>query len=728
MERSAAGRPTRDPLRRLPARTRWFLAATLAVLLVAVTSTVLIGAWADRVLLDEDRFSARIAGTLTQDEMNAYLTREVTDQVIARAPELIGVRPAIEAVLSEALRTRTAVVGARAALRGAHRAVRVGLAEESIAIDLEAVFTLAAALMQRGAPDIAGRFEAGLDTTRIDASAVGLRTGLFDWMDRLATVRWPLAGVGLLLLVGVIATAPSRRSGLLIAATAVATAGLLGLIGQRLAELWFVEQLPEREDARIAVTLAWRSMLREYEGWNAAILATGIAGIVGAVASGRLPDREVAHDFLGRSTWARIVAGAALGAAGLAVARWPLDAVRVIVVAAGVVAAGAGAVILLRNSLAGLRGVRPGDYWSRLRGSRLAAGFALATIAILVAGIGIWFSRTFSAEPTPVEPAPITVCNGHELLCDRRLTEVTFPGTHNSMAAASERGWYFPSQRYGIAQQLRDGVRALLIDTYYGIPSPQGVLTVIDPEVRRPELVAEHGEEVVSAAERIAVRLSSEGEPEVFLCHSFCELGATPVAAALVDLRDYLDANPGEFVIVIVQDQTSSEDTVRAFEVADLAERAYAHPVGEPWPTLGELLEEGKQLLVLAEHETPAGGDAPWYQPAFAFIEETSIATPTLESLTCAPGRGEPGNPLFLLNHWLTGRPALPSRALEVNVADVLLERARRCGDERAHVPNIVAVDFYDVGDVFSVARALNGLPLDDEDPAVGADGEAGRR
>ena len=127
-ENAPAPRALRNPFGELTTRTRWLLTAFMAMLAVLVVSALVVSAWADRVLLDEDRFSARIASTLTQDEMNAYLTREVTDQVLARAPELIGVRPAIEAVLSEALRTRTAIVGARAALRGAHRAVRSGLA------------------------------------------------------------------------------------------------------------------------------------------------------------------------------------------------------------------------------------------------------------------------------------------------------------------------------------------------------------------------------------------------------------------------------------------------------------------------------------------------------------------------------------------------------------------------------------------------------------------------
>lgn len=708
-----------DRLRYPSVRMRWGITTALAVLTAVVLATVLLSVWADRVLLNEDRFSARIASTLRQDEMNRYLADELTEQVLARAPELMGVRPAIEAVLSEALRTRTAIVGARAALREAHRGVTLGVAEESITIDLQAVFTLAAALMQRGAPDIAERFEAGLDTTRLDAAAVGLRTGLFERMQTLADIRWPLTAAGLVLLGCVVIAAPSRRTGFLFAAGAIAGTGLIGLIGQRAAEVWLVQLLPEDEDARVAVTLAWRTVLREYQGWNVALLALGIAGAVGALANARLPDRTAAREFITRSAWGRTTAGMALAIAGLALARWPLDAVRVIVVAGGVVVAGGGVFLLLRSALAGLQGVRPHEYADRVRDARvLLTAYAVIAMFVIGASVSVWFATTLEVEPSPVEPAPITVCNGHQLLCDRPLDQVTFPGTHNSMSAASVRGWYFPSQRDGIAQQLRDGVRALLIDTYYGIASPQGVRTVIESEVRREQLVAEHGEEVVAAAERIAERLAPGGEEALFLCHSFCELGATPLSSALLDIRDYLDANPSEFLVILVQDQTTAEDTIAEFELADLADRAYAHPLGEDWPTLGALLADGKQLLVLVEHEGASPEDTDWYQPAFAgLVRETTFDARTPAQLTCTPGRGEPGSPLFLMNHWINERPPYPARALAVNTRDLIVGRARDCAEDwGGQVPNIVAVDFYDTGDLFAAVAELNGLPEDEED------------
>ena len=48
-----------------------------------------------------------------------------------------------------------------------------------------------------------------------------------------------------------------------------------------------------------------------------------------------------------------------------------------------------------------------------------------------------------------------------------------------------------------------------------------------------------------------------------------------------------------------------------------------------------------------------------------------------------------------------------PKAAATVNEHDVLLSRARECGEARDRHPNIVAVDFYAMGNVFDVVREL---------------------
>jgi hypothetical protein len=59
-------------------------------------------------------------------------------------------------------------------------------------------------------------------------------------------------------------------------------------------------------------------------------------------------------------------------------------------------------------------------------------------------------------------------CNGYAALCSRPLNDVALAATHNSMASVSIPNWLFGQQDGTIADQLREGVRGLLIDTYYG--------------------------------------------------------------------------------------------------------------------------------------------------------------------------------------------------------------------------------------------------------------------
>ena len=86
--------------------------------------------------------------------------------------------------------------------------------------------------------------------------------------------------------------------------------------------------------------------------------------------------------------------------------------------------------------------------------------------------------------------------------------------------------------------------------------------------------------EAVDAALRLRDRLgfSGEGKRGMYLCHSFCELGGTPLADVLDDLRDFLVANPGEVVVVINQDYVTPADFVGAVARrrawSDLAYRA----------------------------------------------------------------------------------------------------------------------------------------------------------
>jgi hypothetical protein len=307
-----------------------------------------------------------------------------------------------------------------------------------------------------------------------------------------------------------------------------------------------------------------------------------------------------------------------------------------------------------------------------------------------------------------------TTCNGARALCDRRLDQVVFPGTHNAMSNAEIPGWLFPHHSYAFPRQLEDGIRALLLDVHYGVPIGDRVKTDMEREAVTKEKIEEFlGPEATAAALRIRDRLvTKEGEEEgkfgLYFCHGFCELGAYPVVPALEGVRDFLLANPGEVLLLLVEDYVTPTDLAQAFQDAGLAGMVYQGPLRPPLPRLRRLIEDDQRILVFIESGREG---VPWLRPAFASMQETHYSFRKPGDFSCAPGRGGTTPPLFQINHWLETTPApRPTNAEIVNAYDALLRRARTCEAQRQKLPNILAVDFYDVGDLFGVVRTLNGL------------------
>lgn len=261
-------------------------------------------------------------------------------------------------------------------------------------------------------------------------------------------------------------------------------------------------------------------------------------------------------------------------------------------------------------------------------------------------------------------------CNGHVELCDRRVDEVTFPATHNAMSAADE-GWKMPNQKYGLARQLDDGIRAMLLDVHLY-------------------------------------------KKELMLCHSLCLLGSRPLDDALFDLRDFLRANRGEVLTLILQDETDAAAIVAAFEARGLDAWAYVHEGGE-WPTLRTLIDANTRLIVTAERS--GGHDVPWFHHAWDLMFDNPYSYAEPEEFSCDRNRGRSSADLYLLNHWLQKPTTSPELAAVANAYDMLLGHANDCASARGQVPNFVAVDHYHVGDLFRVVDTLNGLSADELAP-----------
>jgi hypothetical protein len=166
---------------------------------------------------------------------------------------------------------------------------------------------------------------------------------------------------------------------------------------------------------------------------------------------------------------------------------------------------------------------------------------------------------------------------------------------------------------------------------------------------------------------------------------------------------------------VINQDYVTPADFVAAVQSAGLADLAYRGPTSGAWPTLREMIDSGQRVVFLAENEA---GAAPWYhlvydritaETPYAFSRPAQLTTPSALPASCAENRGPADAPLFLVNHWVTTDPVpKPSDADIVNARGALLARVRECMRLRHHLANLVAVNFYERGDLFDVVDELN--------------------
>ena len=197
------------------------------------------------------------------------------------------------------------------------------------------------------------------------------------------------------------------------------------------------------------------------------------------------------------------------------------------------------------------------------------------------------------------------------------------------------------------------------------------------------------------------------GDSKLYLCHGFCELGAIDMVATLTRIKDFAINNPDDVLMIVIEDYVKPADVVHAFEKSGLADYAYDGPL-DPLPTLQEVIDTGKPVVVMAENKA---GKAPWYHQAYDYFQETPFDFKTPQEMNCDPNRGSKHNPLFLINNWINTDPAAkPSNAAMVNDHDFLLRRASQCATERELFPNVLAVDFYNEGDVVGVADELNGV------------------
>ena len=530
------------------------------------------------------------------------------------------------------------------------------------------------------------------------------------------TVRvlaWVLPLLALALLVAAVAVAPSRRRAAFRAGIVVAAVGVVFWVSTLVVIRAVGDAFAHEIGAGAARAIA-EAFLGDALRW---MIVLGVAGgLVAAAASGRVESDEAervtrrAWLLVSRqptSGWGRAVHALALVAIGLLALVAPLLVLQVL-------AAGIGVLLVLDGLTELIRLVaRPGEAREGAAPSHRRLWGVLGVAGVVAAGV-LAVGAGLALRSAHAAPELAGRCNGHAALCDRRLDQVVFPATHNSMSSANA-GFTDPNHRRTIRQQLDSGIRALLIDDHSARPTTRtGIASTRLDATTRASAIREVGVDGLADAERLiqATVAKPTGPYQPYLCHIVCELGATRMVDAMRGIRTWLDEHPEEVLILDIQDLIPVPVVEQLFRNAGLLHLVYRAIPGSPLPTLGSMIRSNKRVLVMGE---TLGTPRSWYAPGYrTLLKETPYANGTIAALrspaSCRPNRGKESNPLFLLNHWVATYPPKPTHAQVVNRREFLLRRARLCQRLRGALPNIVAVDFASIGDVVAVADALNGL------------------
>jgi hypothetical protein len=709
-----------------PDARRRSLATALVVLAAVLLAAATLAGYARRALFDSDQFADRAASTLSDPSVRSLVGERVTDGVILRhRADLLSVRPAIASAVE-------GIVGGgafrslfRRAALDAHRAI-FDHDENTVVFTLADVGTVVSAAAQALRPDLARQVEASGRVEVVDrdfGSVTGKAARVARDVRVLAIV---LAVLTLAAAAAALAITPDRRHTASRLGVGMAAVGVLVVVTYTIARAGVLSRFHD-PDERAAAGAVWTAFLGDLRTWG--WLLAGSGAVVAAAANSLV--RPVAVEGALRRAWRvattepgstrlRVARAIALIVVGVFVIAQPLTALQIAAMLVGVYVTYKGIEAILRlvyrppepgatSEPAPERGAR-----TRRRARRVAVP---AIAMLLVAGVVAAVLGTGGAS---APAASITSCEGDATLCDKPLDEVVLPATHNSMSAPL-KGWFSAEQDRSIGGQLEDGIRGLLLDTHYAERLDNGrVRTVIESRKDLDLVKNQDGvsDESFEAALRLRERLGFRGEGKrgMYLCHTLCELGSTPLAAGLDDIHDFLVNHPTDVVVVVNQDYVTPADFVKAVGDAGLTPYAFTPPDDGDWPTLRQMIEDDHRLVLLAENHA---GTAPWYQLAYKRLaEETPYTFPRPSLLTaeshlpesCEPNRGPKVAPLFLINHWVSTDPnPKPSDADKVNAYEPLLARARACERIRHHLPNLLAVNFYKRGDLFRVVDTLNG-------------------
>lgn len=306
--------------------------------------------------------------------------------------------------------------------------------------------------------------------------------------------------------------------------------------------------------------------------------------------------------------------------------------------------------------------------------------FALATIAL--------FASPVATSWIPFRRA--SVCNGRSELCSRSYSNVTYLGAHDSFAFSDSDIILSRDQEVDVPSQLALGVRMLQAQSHKNPITGQ-----------------------------------------IHFCHTSCFLfDGGRVRDYLFKVKTFLDKNPNEVITLIFTnpESLSTKDVwAPEFVASGIDKLAFTPPKpGTPikqsdWPTLGQLIDSGKRVVVFLDQGADDGA-VPYIMPQFQMIWEPpfSVTDPAFPcKVDRIAGPLSTQDHMYMLNHNLNKEllgiddviiPDLDNIDKTNSVASITAN-ANGCtplGGNRK--PSFVMLDFVNRGEGKKAVDQMNGF------------------
>ncbi|KAK4228744.1 PI-PLC X domain-containing protein 1 [Podospora fimiseda] len=307
-------------------------------------------------------------------------------------------------------------------------------------------------------------------------------------------------------------------------------------------------------------------------------------------------------------------------------------------------------------------------------------------------------TSTTTSPPTPTNTRP---CNNYPELCNRKYSNITEVGAHNSPFVRA--GSAAANQAFNVTDQLNDGIRFLQAQMQWPVNS---------------------------------------SIPH--FCHTSCDLfDAGPITDWLTKVKDWVAVHPYDVVTILLGNGNYSTPDfyVPYIEQSGILQYVYTPqvipPRREDWPTLAQMILTGQRVVMFLDYMANATA-YPWLLDEFSAMWETPF-DPVDDTFPCVVqrppdlSREDAARRLYLMNHNLNVEVSLLGQAILVPAGNGSLgmaaEQCRQAWDGRA--PNILNVDYYHYGSypgsVFEVAAMMNNVTFRNRTCCGSSSGAMGR-